>query len=43
MHPTNVCRYLRDAGLSTSSVTVPEERKARIRQTIALKKEGVEK
>lgn len=38
MHPTNVSRYIRDAGLSTSTVTVPEERKARIKATIAAKK-----
>jgi hypothetical protein len=38
MHPTNVSRYIREAGLSTSKVTVPEERKARIKATIAAKK-----
>lgn len=37
LHPTNVSRYIREAGLSTSTVTVPEERKERIRATIATK------
>lgn len=37
LHPTNVSRYIREAGLSTSTVTVPEERKERIRATIAAK------
>lgn len=38
LHPTNVSRYIREAGLSTSKVTVPEERKNRIKATIASKK-----
>ena len=38
MHPTNVSRYIRDAGLSTSDVTVPKERRDRIKATIAAKK-----
>lgn len=38
MHPTNVSRYIRDAGLSTCSATVPQERKDRIKASIAAKK-----
>lgn len=37
LHPTNVSRYIREAGLSTSTTVVPEERKERIRATIAAK------
>ena len=38
LHPTNVSRYVRDAGLSTSTATVPAERIKRIKATIASKK-----
>ncbi len=38
LHPTNVSRYIREAGLSTSTATVPQERKDRIKATIAAKK-----
>lgn len=38
MHPTNVARCVRDLGMSTSTATVPEERKARIRAAIAARK-----
>lgn len=41
LHPTNVSRYIREAGLSTSKVTVPQERKDRIKATIASKKPAV--
>ena len=40
LHPTNVSRYIRDAGLSTSTVKVPAERISRIKATIASKKES---
>ena len=39
LHPTNVSRYIREAGLSTSKIVVPEERKERIRATIAQRQE----
>lgn len=38
LHPTNVSRYIREAGLSTSTQTVPQERIDRIKATIAAKK-----
>ena len=38
LHPTNVSRYIREAGLSTSVVKVPKERKDRIKATIAAHK-----
>lgn len=38
LHPTNVSRYVRDAGLSTSSAVVPQERRDRIKASIAAKK-----
>jgi len=42
LHPTNVSRYIRDAGLSTSTAKVPAERISRIKATIASKKESEE-
>ena len=38
LHPTNVARYCRDAGITHGGVTVPQERKDRIREAIAAKK-----
>ena len=38
LHPTNVSRYVRDAGLSTSTAVVPQERRDRIKASIAAKK-----
>lgn len=38
LHPTNVSRYIRDAGLSTSTIVVPQERRDRIKASIALRK-----
>lgn len=38
LHPTNVSRYIRVAGLSTSTATVPAERIQRIKASIAAKK-----
>lgn len=40
LHPTNVSRYIREAGLSTSTATVPKERIDRIKATIAGKKKA---
>lgn len=38
LHPTNVSRYIREAGMSTSTTKVPQERIDRIRASIAAKK-----
>lgn len=38
LHPTNVSRYIREAGMSTSTATVPEARREQIRATIAARK-----
>lgn len=43
LHPTNVSRYIREAGLSTSTVKVPKERIERIKATKAEKKAETEK
>ena len=43
LHPTNVSRYIREAGMSTCKDKVPQERIDRIKATIASKKGTTQK